>query len=193
MSNGTQKDWITRAKRLLRLRMIVPILRARERPHHTARGVYVGLLTAMTPTVGIQMMTVLALWWAAKLFWPRLSFNLVVGMIWTGITNLLTLPPFYYLFLVTGKVMMGQWDALNDYDAFAAELQTALAMKAGFFESLYVYMVRLFENYGLPMFVGCIPWAIGSSWLGYVWTLRLLRKFKEDHRRRFGSVLDREP
>ncbi len=41
--------------RLFRYKLVIPILRSQSPPVETARGVLVGLVSAMNPFVGIQM------------------------------------------------------------------------------------------------------------------------------------------
>ncbi|MCP5372759.1 MAG: DUF2062 domain-containing protein [Hyphomicrobiales bacterium] len=177
-------DWWTRFRRLARLKLVIPILRARDNPHHTARGVWFGLFVAMTPTVGVQMLMVLGIWMFVRAVVPRLSFNLVIGLAWTGTTNFFTVAPFYYLFLVTGRVMTGHWDELTGWAAFATELDARLGADAGPLESLWVYTVGLFEAFGVPMFLGSLPWALLAAWLGYRWTLGLLARSRARRRAR---------
>jgi uncharacterized protein (DUF2062 family) len=162
--------------RLIRHRLVIPVLRARHPPAYTARGVSVGLALAMTPTVGVQMPMVFLAWLAVKRFWRDRDFSLLVALAWTWFSNLLTVPPLYYLFLVTGRLMLGRWDHVKDYQTFMAKLDGALNVEGGWLETLWRYVHNLFEQFGLPMFVGCLPWAILSGWIGYVWTLRYLRR-----------------
>lgn len=73
---------------------------------------------------------------------------------------------------------MGRWDRLAGFEVFRAKLHANLAMDAGPVESLWIYMVTLFEQFGLPMWIGSIPWALLSAWLGYHWSLRLITKVR---------------
>ena len=86
----------------MRLRLIIPVLRSPEAADYTARGVLVGLLVALTPTVGLQMLIVAGVWTMVRVLRPSWDFNVVIGMIWTWLTNVFTAPPIYYAFLITG-------------------------------------------------------------------------------------------
>jgi uncharacterized protein (DUF2062 family) len=163
-------------RRLLHFRLVVPVLRAKHPPSYTARSVAVGLLVAMTPTVGAQMVIVLAIWFVVRFIRPAWDFNVVIAMLWTWITNIFTLAPVYYLFLITGRVMQGGSGGHSGYDAFTEQLNRTLDSQTGFIESLWIYIVDLFEIWGLPMFLGSIPWAIMSAGLGYWWSLRVATK-----------------
>ncbi|MED5519599.1 MAG: DUF2062 domain-containing protein, partial [Pseudomonadota bacterium] len=83
-------------RRLLRYRLIVPILRGRKASQFTARGAAVGLAVAMTPTVGVQMIFCAGLWMLLRAIKPAWGFNLIVACAWTWITNVFTVGPFYY-------------------------------------------------------------------------------------------------
>jgi uncharacterized protein (DUF2062 family) len=118
---------------------------------------------------------------AVFLFWvlthylrPAWEFNLVVALAWTWLTNVFTMAPVYYIFLVTGRIMLGRWDKLRGFDAFHEKLNASLAIEAGPLDTLWIYMVKLFEQFGLPMWVGSVPWALFFGWIGYRWSLRLV-------------------
>ena len=55
---------------------------------------------------------------------------------------------------------------------------------AGVFDFASVYLLIFVQHWGIPMFVGCVPYAILCAWLGYKWSMRLVVR----HRR---SVLER--
>jgi len=168
--------------RLMRLRLVIPVLRSSAAPDYTARGVFVGLLVAMTPTVGVQMAIVLGIWAVLRVLRPAWGFNVVVGMLWTWLTNIFTVTPIYYLFLLTGEAMLGRWDEAGGYVMFSEQLEKLLETDASILESLWIYAVSIFEAWGVPMLLGCVPWAIASACLGYWWSLRLIERFRERRR-----------
>jgi hypothetical protein len=170
--------------RLLRLRLVIPVLRSPAAPDYTARGVFVGLLVAMTPTVGFQMLIVAGIWAMVRVLRPAWDFNVVVGMLWTWLTNVFTVPPIYYMFLLTGEAMLGRWGEAGGYAMFSAQLVKLLQTDASFLESLWIYAVGIFEAWGAPMLLGCVPWAIAAAFLGYWWSLRLIRRFRQRRRSR---------
>lgn len=183
-----RNGFLNRTRRLLRYRLVIPVLRGRQSPEYAARGVLIGLLIAMTPTIGIQMPIVFLLWLAVRAAFPAWGFNVVVAMAYTWVSNIFTAAPLYYGFLLTGNVMMGRWDLLSGYGAFHDRLDELLAVEADHWEALWVYMVGIFDLWGAPMFVGCIPWAILSAWLGYRWSLRLVIRFRARRLRRLIST-----
>lgn len=123
----------------------MPILRRNASPEFSARSVAVGLLIGMTPTLGAHLLLVFALWSVARKFVPQWKFSMLVAIAWTCVMNPLTAAPLYYLFLVTGRVMLSGGEALQAYGTIS--------------------------QYGIPMLVGCIPWAILASFAGYRWSL----------------------
>ena len=162
----------------MRLRLIIPVLRSPEAADYTARGVFVGLLVALTPTVGLQMAIVAGIWAVVRVVRPSRDFNVVVGMIWTWLTNVLTVPPIYYAFLVTGEGMLGRWGETGGYAIFQERLVKLLQTDTTFLESLLVYVVGIFDAWGMPMMIGCLPWAISGAFLGYWWSRRLIHRFQ---------------
>ena len=103
----------------------------------------------------------------------------MIAMAWIWITNVFTVPPIYYAFLVTGELMLGRWGESGGYEMFQQRLVSLLDTDATFLDSLWIYAVGIFDAWGLPMFVGCIPWAIACTWLGYVWSLKATRRLRE--------------
>ena len=162
----------------MRLRLIIPVLRSPEAADYTARGVFVGLLVALTPTVGLQMLIVAGVWAMVRVLRPSWDFNVVIGMIWTWLTNVFTAPPIYYAFLITGEGMLGRWGETGGYAIFQQRLVKLLQTDVTFLESLLIYVVGIFEAWGMPMMIGCVPWAIGGAFLGYWWSLRLIHRFQ---------------
>lgn len=167
-----------RCRRVILYRLIMPVLRAKTPPQYTARSVFVGLLVAMTPTVGVQMAIVFMIWLPIRYARPQWDFNVIIAMGWTWITNVFTLAPIYYVFLITGRIMLGSAGDLTGYDEFAALFEEILNTEAGIVEKLWIYTIELFRIWGFPMFVGSIPWALLSAWLGYRWSLRLVNRFR---------------
>ena len=177
----------------LRYRFVVPVKRSRHPPQYTARGVAVGLFWAMTPTVGIQMMFVLAHWLAVRRFAPRWDFNVVHAMAWTWVTNFATVLPSYYMFYVTGQVVLGRWDDLTGYEGFVQLWDASTAPDTttdylpGAVSEPSVYFDVIVAGWGLAMLVGCPPYAVAAAWIGYVWSLKLVvARRRMIARRRYG-------
>jgi uncharacterized protein (DUF2062 family) len=173
-----------RFARLIHGKLVLPLRRSPHPPEFTARGVFAGLLIALTPTVGVQMAVVFGLWLVIRRLYPRWDFNLVVALAWTWVTNVATAPPLYYLYIVTGRMMLGRWGDLQGYGVFSKRLAATLPQDAGWLEAAWLYVLNLFEIFGVPMFVGCLPWMILGAWAGYIWSLGLLRGLARARARR---------
>lgn len=184
-----EQSILLRISNTIRIRLIHPLLHTRHTPDYIARSVMFGLMVALTPTVGAQMPIVFLIWFAVRRFKPELDFSVVVAMAWTWVTNVATVPPVYYLYIVTGRILMGRWDRVRGYDTFASRLTESLQEDATWFESVWVYAVNLVNKFGLSLFVGCIPWVIIGSWLGYRWSRSFIigvRRARERHRLRLA-------
>tara|TARA_B100000686_G_scaffold274221_1_gene292182 strand:- start:46 stop:633 length:588 start_codon:yes stop_codon:yes gene_type:complete len=160
--------------RLIRYRLLVPLLRAKHSPKHTARGVFVGIALGLTPTVGIQIGIVMILWGVFRAVLPRWDFNLVVALAWVWISNVFTMVPLYFGFLITGRFLMGHSESFPNYDTFAIELSSTLKVEADGLSGLWQQTFNLLELYGTPMLIGCLPWALFGGWVGYAWTVKYL-------------------
>lgn len=173
------RSWFDRMARLCRYKLVIPIKRSTHSPEHTARGVMVGLMWGLTPTVGAQMVFCLFTWMIAKRF-TKWDFSLIISLAWTWTTNVITLVPAYYLFFITGQMMLGRFDDLSGYGEFASTWGRAMEDNpaAGFWEGAWSYTVMLIKGWGLPMLIGCIPWSILGGLAGYHWSLRFIRRHR---------------
>jgi uncharacterized protein (DUF2062 family) len=163
--------------RLVRYRLVIPMLRSRQPPEHTARGIGAGVFWAFTPTLGIQTVAVIGTWSFLRRF-CRWDSSLVQTLAWTWINNPLTMVPIYYLAFVTGRWMLGAGTG-GGYEAFAALFSAASAA-----ESWTARTAEAARLLGWPTLVGCLPWATGFGWLAYRWSLGLLRQRAETVRAR---------
>jgi len=161
---------------------------------YIARSVSSGLFWAMTPTIGVQMAMVMAHWLLVQKFWPRKDFSVVQSMAWTWVTNFLTMIPVYYMFYVTGQLFLGHFDDLTGYQGFvdlwngsfgAGSPGSAGTGVAGWWENLWHQAQVRFVGWGVPMLVGCVPYAVVAAWLGYRWSLKLVTGHRRNvaHRR----------
>jgi hypothetical protein len=165
--------------RIFRYRLMIPLQRSAHPPEYVARGVMVGLAWGMTPTVGVQMGLCFLTWLVAKR-WFNWDFSFVIAMAWTWTTNVLTMFPTYYLFFVTGQFFLGRYDSVADYDVFLASWnQNAGGVETmGYWEWAWTHSVMLVKGWGLPMLLGSLPWAALAAWLGYISSLRFVRRYR---------------
>ena len=179
MARFIRRSWGEQVERLLRYRILIPIKRSRREPEHAARGVMVGVIWGLTPTMGVQMAIVLLTWLITRRLF-RWDFNVIIGFAWTWISNPLTFIPIYYVFYVTGQFMLGRWDGWDDllgYDSFLA-LSRELS-DAAFFEATRIYFSTIVWDWGATMVVGCIPYAAAGGFFGYRWGLKFTVRYRE--------------
>jgi uncharacterized protein (DUF2062 family) len=157
-----------RMGRLVRLRLTVPLLRARHAPEQAARGTMIGLIWAFTPTFGVRMPLVLLTWLVARHL-CRWDFSLLLGIAWTWTTNALVTLPVYYGFYVTGQILLGRWHDLGGFNAFQA-------LWAPLHRADPEPILDLLLDWGLVLWLGALPWATLMGWLGYRCSLQLLRR-----------------
>ena len=168
--------WIQNLGRLFKKRLIVPILRSPHPPEHTALGVAIGTMWAMTPLVGIQMWLVSMTWLFCKKFLKK-SFSLPLGLAFTWITNVFTMVPMYYVFYVTGQMMMGHWDSISGYAHLKEIIHQTFMSDLSFTEEWALFFKLLLQDWGLAMIVGCLPWMVAGYWLGNKLTLQFLKDY----------------
>lgn len=162
----------------MRHRFVIPLRRSRHPPEYSARSAAVGLFWALTPTVGIQMAMVLLHWWISRRFF-KADFSLVYAMAWTWITNVATLVPFYYLFYVTGQIMLMR-DDVSGYAAFKNIWITADDSTSGLplSEQITTWVTIVLKDWFGVMTLGSIPYAIIGAWLGWRWVLAAVKAYR---------------
>ena len=169
--------------RLFRYRLVIPILRSQSPPVETARGVLVGLVSAMNPFVGIQMALVGGFWAFQRFLLPKWKFNIIPALAWTWVTNVFTVPFVYYIFLITGRLMLGRWDQSLGFKEFSIKLEELLLIGGGSITAVWDITLTMIDLWGLPLFLGCIPWAVLTGWIGYSWTLKLQVRRQSNRRK----------
>ena len=159
---------------LVHVKLVIPMIRSKNPPEITARGAMIGMAWAMTPLVGVQMYLVFMTWLLTRKVF-KWDFNLPVGLAWTWVTNVFTMPPFYYVFYVTGKIMMGEFAERTTYAKFYNLIKTVLN-ESGVVEALKAMGQVLIKDWGFAMMVGSVPWIVLGGWAVYKWTLWYIRQ-----------------
>jgi uncharacterized protein (DUF2062 family) len=180
-----------RLHRLFRFRLIVPILRSRHSPEHTARGVMVGLICACLPSPVGQMGIAVAVWIVARRLF-KWDFSLIQGVAWTWLTNVFTAAPCYYTFFLTGQIMLGRWDDLGGYESFVDTFTTTMSSETGFLEAMAAVGKLIVLEWGFAMWVGALPWAALLGWIGYRLSLRFVTAYRLARARRMARRLARD-
>jgi uncharacterized protein len=177
-----------RLVRSVRFRLIVPILRSRHSPEHTARGVMVGLICACLPSPVGQMGLAFGAWIIARRLF-NWDFSLIQGVAWTWVTNVFTAAPCYYVFFLTGQILLGRWDDLSGYDSFVRTFTATMAAETGFLDALMALGKLVVMEWGFAMWVGSLPWAALFGWLGYRISLRFVIAYRLARARRLEKRL----
>lgn len=167
-----------RLQRMLRYRFAIPLMRSRHTPEHAARGSFIGLFWAFTPSVGIQTPLVLASWFIARRM-KNYDFNLILAIAWTWVTNAFTAIPCYYIFYLTGQIMFGHWNRLATFTHFRLMWDGIFAANLSTLEQLQALMRMLILDWGVTMLVGSLPWALGLGWLGYHYSLKFVQAYRQ--------------
>lgn len=175
-------DWVGRKFgfiwRVTSAKLFHPILHAQHPPEYTARAVGVGLFVAFTPFFGIHIAIVLALWAIARAISGNLSFNPVLASAWTLISNVFTIAPLYYVFIQTGRFMSGRWDHIQSFETYLPEFEQTSYTEFSWIEIMSTKAVGLFAQFGIPLFVGCLPWAMFIGIFGYCVSLYFIRQHR---------------
>ncbi len=179
-----------RLERAVRFRLIVPLMRSRHTPEWSARAALIGLGWAFTPSVGFQMPLVFGSWLIARRVF-KWDFSLIQGLAWTWTTNAFTALPCYYVFFLTGQLMLGRWSDLSGYDSFLELFHTAFADDLTLMATTKAVSKVLLLDWGLAMWVGSLPWAALMGWLGYRLTLRFVIAYRHARARRIEKRLAR--
>lgn len=163
--------------KLLKKKLLVPLWRSPHPPEYKAWGVAVGLAWAMTPLVGIQMSLVWLTWFVARKF--NFHFSLALGIAWTWLTNVFTMVPVYYVFYLTGRLMMGK--SLLHTEGIKDKIRAIFIDGTSFVQQWKDFLTAILKDWGGTMMLGCIPYVMASIFLGYHLTLRYER-MRQKHR-----------
>lgn len=180
-----------RLQRAARFRLIVPLMRSRHTPEWSARAALIGLGWAFTPSVGIQMPLVFVTWVIARRLF-KWDFSLLQGLAWTWTTNAFTALPCYYVFFLTGQIMLGRWSDLSGYDSFLKLFHAVFADDLTLLATTRAVSRVLVLEWGAAMWIGSVPWAILTGWVGYRLTLRFVTAYRRARTRRIERRLARD-
>ena len=160
--------------RLVKMKLMIPLLRSQQPADFKARGVAVGMAWAMTPLVGVQMTLVMITWVFFKKVLKK-DFSIPLALAYTWVTNVFTMLPIYYIFYVTGQLMLGHWNDISGYSQLQGILRDTFMSDLSFSEQWLLFFKLLLEDWGLAMVVGCLPWVVAGAWISYVLTMQFER------------------
>lgn len=176
-------SWLNGLRRMLRYRLQIPMMRSVHTPEYTARGVMIGIVWAMTPFFGIQMLLVLLTWLILSRL-CRWDFSLINALAWVWVTNVFTVVPVFYVFYITGQMMLGNFGELSGYQNFKTLFTVLENEDLGFWMLVLEWLKTLASDIGWPLLIGSIPWAIASGWLAYELSLKFIIRYRRDREHR---------
>lgn len=139
------KAFINRLYRYGYLKLIIPIKKERHNPKYIARGTAIGLFCGFTPMIW-QMYIVMLIWIISRFF--KFHFSLPIGLAWTWVSNYFTNLPLFYLYYITGSMLMGQ--EIGGYNEFIS-----------FFQNGIMEGVKMtFISWGKPILLGSLTFMI---------------------------------
>ena len=184
-----KSKWMYGLFRYIRKNFVIPFRRQRQAPHIIARGVAVGMAVAFTPTVGFQILLILAIYGIARFL--RWRFNLFLAIAFSFVNNPVFAAVFYFFFYVIGNAFIGLF-VDSDFIAFDDILATVLHDSGGDFEKtnsfsekfflLYdvfsAITIYLWENFVTQILIGSIPCSILAGICSYTISLNAARKIQ---------------
>lgn len=177
--------------RLIKYRLIIPLIRSPHPPEYKARGVAVGMAWAMTPLVGIQMWLVFMTWaFLRKVF--KWHFSLPLALAYTWVTNVFTMVPVYYGFYVTGQILRGNGAHIRGYENLKHIIEATFLADYDFYQKWALFFKLLLKDWGVSMAIGCIPWAIVFGVGSYYATMKYERVRLALREKRLKKRLEQE-
>ena len=179
MAKLRARPFFEQLQTIARHQLIIPLMRSAHPPEHSARGILIGLIWGLTPTVGIQIIGVSLTWFLGRRVF-NWNFNYIVALAWTILTNPLTFLPLYYVFYVTGRFLLGDTtdEGLTGYQAFVGVWDQTFEPDTGWFEVVGTYFSVIVHDWGLRLLVGSIPYATVACIIGYWWGLRFIVRYR---------------
>lgn len=141
------------------------VLSQDDTPHHVALGAAIGTFVGLTPTPGVQMLLVLAIYYLCR---PVFTFNRPAGLAAVYISNPLTAVPLAWISYQVGRVFVGG-DLTRD--EIAAIMQHN---GAGWWQAVMAVVVDL----GWAYLIGSLIVACAAALLTYPVMHYLLHLFR---------------
>ncbi len=150
--------------------VVYRVLHVDDTPHRIALGVAVGVFVTLTPTIGLQMVLVVAL---ATL----LQANKLVGIPFVWASNPLTLVPIYYPSYRLGAALLPGWEG-KPLRWWEQQVRVLFSRNTGWFER-FLAPWDFAKEVAVPLWVGSILMGLAAGalayWLTYVGVVRYRR------------------
>ncbi len=172
--------FLERARQAVYDHFVLPFRQSHDPPGEVAWGASIGVFVGLTPTVGVQIYSMTVLWLLLR-YVVRFRFNLTIAMATVWVTNPVTTLPLYFLFFETGdllQTLVGQDPLGMTFATFKAELARAGADYEGWVRWLLVAGQYVIVEFGWPLVLGSMVYAVPSAVLAYPVTYVLLRRYR---------------
>lgn len=158
-------------------------------PAYMGRTFCVGFIAGINPFWG-QSLICFILWSIIDRVF-KLRFNLIIACLLTFISNPLTTPIMFYIFYITGQLMLGE--ASIPFATFVNEIK-ALLIEDFSADHLIETLTLLLKGIGKPILIGNIPWTvivgIFGYYLGYRISIRLRKQRNKKKKHRIKLMID---
>ncbi len=168
------QSFLQKTRHIVRQKIIDPIFKSQSPVKEVSWGVAVGMFFGLTPTMGIQMYIVTGIWLILR-FFPKGSFNLPVACAMVWISNPLTVIPMYYVFFVTGDLLLHGTSQAGSFVWFRSKIEQIQEDFQGI-EFIIKILEFLIVDLGYPMLVGSLLYAIPIAFGSFFITKRLLTR-----------------
>ena len=162
--------------------LVLPFQQSRGPAWEVARGAAIGMFVGITPTMGVQMYVV-ALIWLVMRYVFRFRFNLPIGVAMVWISNPVTFIPMYYGYLIVGQWVLGWWEGgsvVTTYEHFQNTMMAlSEARDASFLEKVLTGLSVIVIEFGWPMVIGSIVFAVPITIVTYPVTNVVMVKYRQ--------------
>ncbi len=172
---------IGKISRLIYYRLIIPMRREAGDPKFIAYGVLIGIIVGLTPTVGVQMPLCFICWWLSKKLF-NFHFSLIISIAWSWLSNPASMIPLYFLYYQTGQLILNLGNGNNvGFDKFNQLFANA---DLSGMEGAFNFLLFLWDQIGISIWIGCIPYAIIFSLIGYYMSIAIIKRYKSRKKRK---------
>ncbi|MGN0929039.1 MAG: DUF2062 domain-containing protein [Alphaproteobacteria bacterium] len=148
-------------------------------PVYIARTFCVGFVAGINPFWG-QSLICLIIWTIVDRL-LHFRFNLIIACLLTFISNPLTTPIMFYIFYLTGQLILGE--ASIPFAVFVGEIKTLL-LEDFTFSHIWETLTLLVKGIGKPIILGNIPWSVIVGIVGYYIGYRLSIKLRKQRNKK---------
>ena len=148
-------------------------------PSYIARTFCVGRVAGINPFWGQSLICLIV--WSVVDRLLHFRFNLIIACLLTFVSNPLTTPIMFYIFYLTGQLMLGETSI--PFAVFVKEIK-ALLIEDFSLTHIWDSLALLIKGLGKPILLGNIPWSIIVGIVGYYIGYRLSIKLRKQQNKK---------